>query len=349
MQSRSPKITIKMGGKRPDMTPPAVKPIQETLQNDQNALEEPSYNVGGKVPDMTAPTVEPIQETLHNDQNAVEGPSDNNALDVSSSEYSSDDEDKNKQMVVYDHSLSGSNVVKPVKLPKSDKPRAVSKKPPEVGAFTVQCANCLKWRLIPDQEKYEVIRERFTDVPFTCDTTRQWNRVVSCDDPTDIEQDGTRVWAIDKPDIARPPPGWKRILRLRNESSSKFADVYYTSPTGAKLRSLPDVTRYFESHPEHAQGIALGRFSFQIPRPLRENYVKKRPKPKAPETLGPSPVEPLAWAGPAENLNLQIAEPLSWAGPMEDNNGMPEYLKTPEVDPENQAAKKAKKDDFNSL
>ncbi|KAI7738417.1 hypothetical protein M8C21_013278 [Ambrosia artemisiifolia] len=331
MQSRSPKITIKMGGKRPDMTPPAVKSIDETPEKDQSAPHQGPSALS------------------NNDRKET----DENALDGSSSEYSSDDEDKNKQMVVYDHSLNGSGVIKAVKNPKSNKPRSASKKPPEVGAFTVQCANCLKWRLIPDQEKYEVIREHITDQPFLCETTRQWNRVVSCDDPTDIEQDGTRIWAIDKPDIARPPPGWKRILRLRNEGSSKFADVYYTSPTGAKLRSLPDVFRYFESHPEHSQGLGPGQFSFQIPRPLEKSYVKKRPAqmaaPKTPETLEPSPVEPLAWAGPAENLNLQLAEPLSWAGPVEDKDGMPAYLKTPEFDFENQAAKKAKRDEVNHL
>ncbi|KAK9076888.1 hypothetical protein SSX86_005223 [Deinandra increscens subsp. villosa] len=327
MQSRSPKITIKMGGKRPEITPSTV---HETLEKDQTSLEGPSV-----------PSNNDRKET------------DENILDASSSEYSTDNEDKNKQMVVYDHSLNGSEVVKAVKNPKQDRPRPVSKKPPAVGAFTVQCANCLKWRLIPDQEKYEVIREHITDQPFLCETTRQWNRVVSCDDPTDIEQDGTRIWAIDKPNIAQPPPGWKRILRLRSEGSSKFADVYYTSPTGAKLRSLPDVTRYFESHPEHAQGIGLGRFSFQIPRPLRENYVRKRPAqmaaPKTPETLEPSPVEPVAWAAPAENMDLQLAEPLSWAGPVEDKNDLPAYLETSDLDGVNPAAKKAKIHNVNCL
>ncbi|KAL8222933.1 hypothetical protein R6Q57_020332 [Mikania cordata] len=313
-----------MGGKRPEINPPTV---HEALEKDQTTLDGPS------VP-------------LNNDRKET----DENTLDGSSSEYSTDDDDdKNKQMVVYDHSLNNSKVLKAVKNPNSNKPRAVSKTPPTVGAFTVQCANCLKWRLIPDQEKYEVIREHITDQPFYCETTRQWNRVISCDDPTDIEQDGTRIWAIDKPNIAQPPPGWKRILRLRSEGSSKFADVYYTSPTGAKLRSLPDVTRYFESHPEHA-GIGLGRFSFQIPRPLQENYVKKRPAaPKTPETLEPSPVEPVAWAAPSGNLDLQLAEPLSWAGPIEDKNDMPAYMKTPMFNPVNPAAKKAKRYDFSCL
>lgn len=334
MQSRSPKITIKMGGKRPEITPPTIKINHETTVNDQNALEGPS------VP-----------------SNSVRNETDQNNLDVSSSDYTTDDEDNdtqlgddsNKQMVVYDHSLNSSAAVKSVPNPISDKPRIISRTAPEVGAFTVQCANCFKWRLIPDQERYEVIREHITDKPFLCETTRQWNRDVSCDDPTDIEQDGTRIWAIDKPNIAKPPPGWKRLLRLRSEGSSKFADVYYASPTGTKLRSLPDVSRYLESHPEHAQGIGLERFSFQIPRPLRENRVKKRstqtPAPATPEHLEPSTVEPIAWAGPAENLDLQLAEPLSWAGPVEAKNGMPAYLRTPELDPVNRAAKKAKRFD----
>ncbi|KAK1418346.1 hypothetical protein QVD17_27489 [Tagetes erecta] len=325
MQSRSPKITIKMGGKRPEITLLNIKSDPETIQKDQSALEGPSV-----------PSYSDRKET------------DQNVVDVSLSEYNTEEEDKDtplcddshKQIVLYDHSLNGSVAVKAVKSSSSDKRPSSSKAPPEVGAFTVQCANCFKWRLIPDLEKYEVIREHITDQPFTCETTRQWNRVVSCDDPTDIEQDGTRIWAIDKPNIAQPPPGWKRILRLRREGGSKFADVYYESPTGTKLRSLPDVFKYLESHPEHAQGVGLGRFSFQIPKPLQENYVKKRPTQK--ERLEPSLVEPIAWAGPVEKFDLQLAEPLSWAGPMDNKNGMPAYLNPLELDPANRAAKKTK-------
>lgn len=247
-----------------------------------------------------------------------------------------------KQMVLYEPSLKGSEISVAKKLKSS-------KGPPEVGAFTVQCAKCFKWRLIPDQGKYEVIREHITDQPFLCETTRQWGRAISCQNPSDIEQDGTRIWAIDKPNIAQPPPGWKRLLRLRREGSSKFADVYYTSPTGAKLRSLPDVEKYLKSHPEHAQGIGLGRFSFQIPRPLHDSYVRKRtgpmPAPMTPECIELSPVEPIAWARPDENSNVQIVEPISWANPEENRNGTPPSGKTPDLDSMNQAAKKAKRYD----
>ncbi|XP_076943072.1 methyl-CpG-binding domain-containing protein 2-like isoform X1 [Bidens hawaiensis] len=332
MQSRSPKITIKMGGKRPGDTLLNVNGNHETLEKDQIALEGPSAR-------------------SHSDRKET----DESILDDSLSEYSSEDKDKDthKQIVLFDYSLNGSKAVKPVKDPNSNKHSSFFKPPPEVGSFTVQCASCLKWRLIPDQDKYEVIREHITDQPFTCETTRQWNRVISCDEPADIEQDGTRIWAIDRPSIAKPPPGWKRLLRLRREGSSKFADVYYASPTGTKLRSLPDVIKYLDSHPEHAQGVGLGRFSFQCPRPLHENYVNKRPTQMAASTtpgyLESSLAEPVAWVGPAEKLNLQLAEPLSWGGPMVNKNGTPAYLKKAELDPLNRAAKKAKRYNLNCL
>jgi hypothetical protein len=97
---------------------------------------------------------------------------------------------------------------------------------PSVGAFTVQCAKCFKWRLIPTKQKYEELREHILEEPFFCETAREWRPDISCDDPTDIDQDGSRLWAIDKPNIAQPPPGWQRLLRIRGEGSTKFADVY---------------------------------------------------------------------------------------------------------------------------
>ncbi|CAN1340340.1 Methyl-CpG-binding domain-containing protein 2 [Linum perenne] len=100
---------------------------------------------------------------------------------------------------------------------------------PSVGAFTVQCANCFKWRLIPTQEKYEEIREHILERPFYCEAAREWRPNVSCDDPEDISQDGSRLWAIDKPNIAQPPRGWQRLLHIRGEGCSKFADVYVPS------------------------------------------------------------------------------------------------------------------------
>ncbi|ONK68120.1 uncharacterized protein A4U43_C05F7650 [Asparagus officinalis] len=115
---------------------------------------------------------------------------------------------------------------------------------PSVGAFTVQCANCFKWRLIPTKEKYEEIREHILQRPFTCDEARAWRPDITCDDPADISQDGSRLWAIDKPNIAQPPHGWERQLRIRGEGSTKFADVYYVAPSGKKLRSMVEIQKY---------------------------------------------------------------------------------------------------------
>lgn len=94
-----------------------------------------------------------------------------------------------------------------------------------IGVFTVQCANCFKWRLIPTQEKYEEIRERIRREPFVCERAREWKPDVTCDDPTDLSQDDSRIWAIDKPSIAQAPRGWERLVIIRKEGSTRFADV----------------------------------------------------------------------------------------------------------------------------
>jgi len=176
---------------------------------------------------------------------------------------------------------------------------------PCIGAFTIQCAKCFKWRLIPTKEKYEEIREHIIQEPFDCERAHEWRPDVTCDDPEDISQDGSRLWAIDKPNIAQPPAGWERQIRIRGEGGTKFADVYYTAPTGRKLRSLVEVDRYLSENPEYAaQGVTLAQFSFQIPRPLRQNYVKKRPKIASPsdeamlKPLQTVEANPIAWAAP---------------------------------------------------
>ncbi|RWW78460.1 hypothetical protein BHE74_00013327, partial [Ensete ventricosum] len=218
---------------------------------------------------------------------------------------------------------------------------------PSIGTFTVQCASCFKWRIIPTKEKYEQIRENILEDPFVCEHAREWRPDILCEDPEDISQDGSRLWAIDKPNIAQPPPGWERLLRIRAEGGTKFADVYvfyfsalaffippskllrnendclffvsrqwnlmlrgsefvtryYTAPSGKRLRSMVEIQRYglcsfshysfiecmcmqmleescryLLEHPEYArQGVTLSKFSFQSPRSLQENYVRKRP------------------------------------------------------------------------
>lgn len=142
---------------------------------------------------------------------------------------------KSQELVLYDPAVAASanpdatvnrnrnNSISPLSISKQG-PRVL----PSVGAFTVQCANCFKWRLIPTKEQYEQIREHILERPFYCDTAKEWRPSVSCDDPADINQDGSRLWAIDRPNIAQPPPGWQRLLRIRGEGSTKFADVYVT-------------------------------------------------------------------------------------------------------------------------
>lgn len=46
----------------------------------------------------------------------------------------------------------------------------------------------------------------------------------SCNDDTDLREDGN--WAIEKQNIARPPIGWERVLKIRGSRRTRFADVY---------------------------------------------------------------------------------------------------------------------------
>ncbi|KAJ4959470.1 hypothetical protein NE237_026581 [Protea cynaroides] len=203
----------------------------------------------------------------------------------------------------------------PPPLPSGSTAHQPSRVLPSVGAFTIQCALCFKWRLIPTKEKYEEIRECVLQQPFICETAREWRPDISCDDPTDLSQDGSRLWAIDKPNIALPPPGWQRLLRIRGEGSTKFADIYYVAPSGKRLRSMVEIQKYLLEHPEY-EGVTRAQFSFQIPKPLQENYVRKRPARVASSydgtgqgmsrPLEPTAVNPLNWVGPADDNELQI-------------------------------------------
>ncbi|KAM7272347.1 hypothetical protein ACFE04_027010 [Oxalis oulophora] len=207
-------------------------------------------------------------------------------------------DDASKQLVLYDPGENNGEIIPSTTpfrscLTLNGPPRVL----PSIGAFTVQCANCFKWRLIPTKEKYEEIREHILEQPFYCETARQWRPDLKCDDPTDISQDGNRLWAIDKPNIAQPPPGWQRLLRIRGEGSTKFADVWLME------------------HPEYLrEGVTLSQFSFQIPKPLRENYVRKRtPRVSTSNenvrSLESREEQPLALEGPDNSLDLQLGTP----------------------------------------
>ncbi|KAL6873875.1 hypothetical protein ACP4OV_013957 [Aristida adscensionis] len=176
---------------------------------------------------------------------------------------------------------------------------------PSIGAYTIQCAYCLKWRFVPTKEKYEELRENICQELFVCARAQEWNRVLSCDEPEDISQDGDRLWAIDRPSIAQPPPGWDREVRIRGVSS-KFADVYYTSPSGKKLRSMVEIGRYLAKNPHYIrEGVNLSQFSFATPKPLHEEYVlKRREVHELPDLPEVAQVDPLCWAAPPNRREL---------------------------------------------
>eukprot|EP00262_Sarcandra_glabra_P022128 TRINITY_DN966_c0_g1_i1.p1 TRINITY_DN966_c0_g1~~TRINITY_DN966_c0_g1_i1.p1 ORF type:complete len:351 (-),score=66.61 TRINITY_DN966_c0_g1_i1:204-1256(-) len=255
------------------------------------------------------------------------------SVDISPSEVQDKDdcsfENTSNQLVLYDPGSHDTGQVMPVPdpteyptppFPSFSAPNPSSRVLPSVGAFTVQCATCFKWRFIPTKEKYEEIRERILQEPFVCETAREWRPDISCDDPADLSQDGSRLWAIDKPNISQPPPGWQRLLRIRGEGSTKFADVYYVAPSGKKLRSMVEVQKFLLENPEHIRaGVNMSQFSYQIPKPLQENYVRKRPArvmhPYDGTGIGmmnpiePAEVNPLSWAGPDGYSDLQISRP----------------------------------------
>ncbi|CAN1340334.1 Methyl-CpG-binding domain-containing protein 2 [Linum perenne] len=308
----------------------------------ESRAEEASPNVRTEADEETSPS---FKDYVHKAIQKI--------IDVSSSSEEDDSDEPedvigqsqeniNNQLVLYDPRPNSNSEVELHAAPIQCRnpittrcaPRVMSRVLPSVGAFTVQCANCFKWRLIPTQEKYEEIREHILERPFYCEAAREWRPNVSCDDPEDISQDGSRLWAIDKPNIAQPPRGWQRLLHIRGEGCSKFADVYYAAPSGKRLRSIVEVQKYLSDHPEYGEGLSLSQFSFQTPKPLQENYVRKRP-PRAltqadnPRLLQPKEVTPISIVGP-ENIKLEL--------------GMPSSLlsQEPASDSVEQAAKKAR-------
>ncbi|KMT13381.1 hypothetical protein BVRB_4g084180 [Beta vulgaris subsp. vulgaris] len=139
--------------------------------------------------------------------------------------------------------------------------------PNTIGLYAVQCGECFKWRLIPNEEEYEVIRSKLLEEPFTC--SKKPN--TSCNDLADIEKDATRTWVIDKPNIPRTPVGFKRKLVLRRDFSK--LDAHYVTPTGKKVRSGTEVAKYLEENPD-IKGVSVGEFSFTVPKVVEETIPK---------------------------------------------------------------------------
>ncbi|PIN03284.1 hypothetical protein CDL12_24189 [Handroanthus impetiginosus] len=142
-----------------------------------------------------------------------------------------------------------------------------------INLYAARCIVCYKWRIIPTKEKYEEIREKIIEKPFLCDTALEWRANVSCEDESDINQDNNLIWAMDKPNIPPTPPGWQRIIRLRAEGGTKFADVYYVSPSNKRFRSMTELDVYLKTQQE--KSVSISQFSFQAPVALDENYAAK--------------------------------------------------------------------------
>ncbi|RZC89812.1 hypothetical protein C5167_035807 [Papaver somniferum] len=137
----------------------------------------------------------------------------------------------------------------------------------EVSAYAVQCSKCTKWRLISTLEEYEDIREASLQNPWSCGNKDD----KSCDDPSDIDIDSTRIWAMDKPNLPKSPAGFERGMTIRRDCSR--LDVYYETSNGKKLRSITEVQKFLEANPGcKAAGITISDFSFRAPRVL-ENTI----------------------------------------------------------------------------
>ncbi|RVW75322.1 Methyl-CpG-binding domain-containing protein 2 [Vitis vinifera] len=123
-----------------------------------------------------------------------------------------------------------------------------------------------------------------------------------------------------------------QLIFLKMEAGSgQLIKPNYCSAPGRVATAAKD-QRYLLEHPEYmVHGVTLSQFSFQIPKPLQENYVRKRPArvnagsyddTTSSECLDLlnlvstflilamtfifAAVNPLSWAGPAECIDLQL-------------------------------------------
>ncbi|GMQ07561.1 hypothetical protein CsSME_00051707 [Camellia sinensis var. sinensis] len=115
-------------------------------------------------------------------------------------------------------------------------------------------------------------------------------------------------------------PPTQLLKKLQNVVLDILVRWYYVAPSGKRLRSTVEIQRYLLEHPEYMDaGVTMSQFSFQIPKPLQENYVRKRPARLTassdgtnigmPGLLEPSDVNPLALPSPDENTDLPLDGP----------------------------------------
>ncbi|CAA2955698.1 methyl- -binding domain-containing 4-like [Olea europaea subsp. europaea] len=99
-----------------------------------------------------------------------------------------------------------------------------------IDVWSLQCEDCLKWRIIPTQEEYEEIRRKIIEDPFVC--SKKSN--VSCNNPADMEYD-----------------------------NSRFA------PNGRKFRAGTEVASFLKENPEY-KDLSTSDFSFSVPKVMMD-------------------------------------------------------------------------------
>ncbi|EAY98005.1 hypothetical protein EE612_029392 [Oryza sativa] len=141
---------------------------------------------------------------------------------------------------------------------------ALEGKPGFITMYAITCCKCEKWRTIPTKEEFEVIRENYPAKPWFCSKKRD----CSCEHPEDIQYDTSRIWAIDRPNIPKPPPKTERLLIMRNDLSKM--DAYYVLPNGKRAKGKPDIDRFLKENPEYAATLPLSSFNFSTPKIVKE-------------------------------------------------------------------------------
>jgi len=133
--------------------------------------------------------------------------------------------------------------------------------------YTAQCKFCRKFRVIDTQEEFEEITHKIKQEPFDC--SKKAN--LSCDDPTDIEYDSSRIWVKYKHNIPKTPKDFKRTSVLRKDYSK--LDSYYITPTGKKVRSRNEIAAFLKDHPQ--PGVSASDFDFSSPKAMQDTVPEK--------------------------------------------------------------------------
>ncbi|ESQ47356.1 hypothetical protein EUTSA_v10028037mg, partial [Eutrema salsugineum] len=131
-----------------------------------------------------------------------------------------------------------------------------------IETYVAQCGTCGKWRPVPSQEQYEIIRSKALKNSFRCKNGCRKSEDV------DVEGDTTRVWLEDNlHGLAKTPPGFKRIVLLRE--SCERTDVYYLTPQGKRLRTIKEFAAFIKDNKGFTKTI-MKNISFKTPKVMKK-------------------------------------------------------------------------------